>query len=130
MLSKCSICKRYNSLAFKYPSQTNLPKHSVNLVNPYENIGIDYTRRLWVNRNGKAEKMYLLIFTCLTIRSIQIEIVQDMSTKAFIQAFIRFYNSYKIPSYIYSDNARSFDNALGKDIIEHHLDSNEFKNNF
>ena len=42
----------------------------------------------------------------------------------------RFYNSYEIPSYIYSDNARSFDNAQGKDIIEHHLDSNKFRNNF
>ena len=52
-----------------------------------------------------------------------------MSTKAFIRAFIRFCNSYGIPSYIYSDNARSFDNALGKDIIEYHLDSNEFRNN-
>ena len=46
VLSKCTICKRYNSLAFKYPSLTNLPKHSVNLVNPYENTGIDYTGHL------------------------------------------------------------------------------------
>ena len=99
-------------------------------VNLYENTEIDYTRHLWVNRNGKAEKMYLLIYTCLAIRSIHIEIVQDMSTKTFIQVFIRFCNSYRIPSYIYSDNARSFDNALGKDIIEHHLDNNEFRNNF
>ena len=53
-----------------------------------------------------------------------------MGTKAFIQAFIRFCNSYGISSNIYSDNARSFDNALGKDIIEYHLDSNEFRNNF
>ena len=130
VLSKCTICKRYNSLAFKYPSLTNLPKHCVNLVNPDENTGIDYTGHLWVNRNGKAEKIYLLIFTCLAIRSIHIEIVQDMSTKTFIQAFIWFYNSYRIPSNTYSDNVKSFDNALDKDIIEHHLDSNEFRNNF
>ena len=34
------------------------------------------------------------------------------------------------PSYIYSDNARAFDNELDKDIIEHDLDCIEFKNNF
>ena len=130
MLSQCTICKRYNSLAFKYPSLTNLPKHHVDLVNLYERTEIDYTGHLWVNRNGKAKKMYLLIFTCLAIRSIHIEIVQDMSTIAFIQEFIRFCNSYRISSDIYSDKSRSFDNALGKDIIEHHLDSNEFRNNF
>ena len=72
VLSKCTICKRYNSLAFKYPSLTNLPKHRVNLVNPGENTGIDYTGHLWVNRNGKDEKMYLLIFTCQPMRSIHI----------------------------------------------------------
>ena len=130
MLSKCTICKRYNSLAFKYPSLTNLPKHHVNLVNSYENAGIDYTGHLWVNRNRKAEKMCLLIIICLAIRSIHIEIVQNMSTKAFIQAFIRFCNSYGLPSYIFSDNVRSLDNTPGIDIIEHHLDSNEFRNNF
>ena len=108
-LSKCTICKRFNNLAFKYPSLTNLPEHCVNLVNRYENTGIDYTGHLWVYKNGKVEKMYLLIFICLAIRSIHIEIVQDMSIKAFIQVFIRFCNSYRIPSNIYSDNARSFD---------------------
>ena len=50
--------------------------------------------------------------------------------QTFIQAFIRFCNSYGIPSYIYSDNARSFDNSLSKDMMEHHLGSNEFRNNF
>ena len=33
-------------MAFKYPSRTTLPKHHVNLVNPYENTGIDYTGHL------------------------------------------------------------------------------------
>ena len=42
----------------------------MNLVNPYENTGINYTGHQWVNRNEKAKKMYLLIFTCLAIRSL------------------------------------------------------------
>ena len=44
------------SLAFKYPSLINLRKHRVNLVNPYENTGIDYTEHLWVKRNGKLSE--------------------------------------------------------------------------
>ena len=74
VLSKCTICKRYNSWAFKYPSLTDVPKHCVNFVNPHENTEIDYTGHLWVKRNGKAEKMYLSIFTCLAIKSIHIDI--------------------------------------------------------
>ena len=45
-LSKYTISKRYNILAFKYPSLTNLPKHRGHLVNPYENTGINYTEHL------------------------------------------------------------------------------------
>ena len=36
------------------------------------------------------------------------ELVDDMSTHSFVLTTIRFINIYGIPSYIYSDNARSF----------------------
>ena len=124
VLSKCIICKKYSSFAFKYPELSNLP----NLVNLYEKMGINYIGHLWVHRNGKAEKMYLLIFICLALMNIHVEIVQDMVTKAFVQALIRFCISCGVATHMYSDKVRSFNNAFGKDIIEHHL--NEFNETF
>lgn len=45
-LSKCPICKKYNSLSLKYPRLANLPKDHVNVIIPYENTGINYTEHL------------------------------------------------------------------------------------
>ena len=130
VLSTCFICKKYNSIAFKYPKVTNLPKSRVNLVKPFLDTGIDYTGHLFVKNGEGFCKMYLIIFTCLHIRAVHIEIVSDMSTKSFLQALIRFTNSYGIPSRIYSDNARSFQSALGSNIIHYHLQSKDYSEKF
>ena len=49
--------------------------------------------------------MYLLIFTCLNVRAVHIELVPDMNTNPLVLAIIRFTNIYGIPTHIYSDNA-------------------------
>ena len=129
-LSSCFICNKFNSLSFRYPKVTNLPKSRVNLVKPFYDTGIDYTGHIWVKCNNVSVKMYILLFTCLNIRSVHIELVQDMSTQSFIQALIRFTNLFGVPARIYSDNARSFNAALSSNIIENHLSSNLFCNKF
>ena len=62
ILSTCFICKRYNSIAFKYPKVTNLPKNRVNLVKPFLDTGIDYTGSLWVKTGEGTCKFYLLVY--------------------------------------------------------------------
>ena len=128
VISKCFMCKKFNGLCFKYPKVTNLPKHRVNLVKPFRHTGVDYTGHIWVKSEQGASKMYLLIFTCLNIRAVHIELVPDMSTQAFILAFIRFTNIYGIPSHIYSDNAKSF--IAGCNLLDEVFTTHEFKENF
>ena len=72
--------------------------------------------------------MYLLIFTCLSIRAVHLELVEDMTTKSFVQAFVRFTNIYGIPSSIYSDNARPF--VSGCDLLGDVMASSEFNDRF
>ena len=52
-----------------------------------------------------------------------------MTSKAFVQALIRFTNVHGVPSHIYSDNARSFSTTLGGD-IEQHVHSDNFAKQF
>ena len=75
-------------------------------------------------------QFYILVFTCLNIRSIHVELVENMSSAAFVQAFIRFTNIYDIPSHIYSDNARSFKQVFVTNISNKHVKSEDFKNKF
>ena len=80
-ISNCFICKKFNSLCFKYPRITNLPSHRVNLVRPFTDTGVDYTGHLFVKTDNRTvKKYYLLIFTCLNIRVIHMELIQDQST--------------------------------------------------
>ena len=129
VLGGCFVCKKFNSLALRYPKMTNLPKHRVNFVKPYMHCGVDFTGHLWIkNELDENVKMYLLIFTCLNVRSVHIEIVPDMSTHSFVLAFLRFVNLYGVPSYLYSDNARSF--VAGCNVLQQALVCNEYLEHF
>ena len=74
--------------------------------------------------------MYLLIFTCMNVRTVLIELVPNMSARAFIQVLIKFCNIHGAPTHIYIYNARSFKTALGGDIIKHHFEIDEFYNTY
>ena len=101
ILRKCIICCKFNSLSFRYPRMTNLPKHRVNLVKPFQHTGVDFTGHLWVkNEEGEVVKMYILLFTCLNVRAVHIELVPDMSAHQFVHAFTRFTKVFGIPSHL------------------------------
>ena len=125
VLSECITCKKFNALAYKYPKFTDMPKHHMNLVKPFQHVGVDYTGHFWVKDeiSGKSNKMFILVFTCLNIRAVHFELLPDMSTKNFILAFQRFCNTYAIPQYLYSDNGKQF--IKGGSILENSLQSKE-----
>ena len=112
VISKCITCRKINCNHFKYPNPTNLPADRVNLVKPYKHVGVDYTGHLFVKLNGTVVKMYILVFTCLNIRAVHLELLPSMSCQHFLQAFLRFCNLYTIPDTIYSDNASQFCQAM------------------
>lgn len=126
VISQCVTCTKMNALAFKYPRMTNMSKDKMNFIKPYENVGVDYTGHFYVKdlELGKCVKYYILIYTCLHIRSIHLDLIPDMSTGQFLLSYQRFSNLYGIPSALYSDNAKSFTQA-GK-ILGESLNSDEF----
>ena len=129
VLSKCITCKKFNNLSYHYPKMTNLPKHRVNFIKPFMHTGVDFTGHLFVkNEFGENIKMYILIFTCLNDMAIHVELVPDMSSQSFVLAFLRFVDLYGVPSYLYSDNARSF--VCGGLTLDQALEDDEYKSHF
>ena len=126
VLSTCFLCKKYNALCYNYPKLTNLPRHQLTLIKPFYHVGVDFTSHIWIKdtESGNEQKMYILLFTCLSIRALHMELVPDMTTENFLLAFQRFCNRYTIPSHLYSDNARAFVKA--GDILSDVLSSQEF----
>ena len=126
-INNCTICKKYNALAYKYPKVADMSKHQMNLVKPFNHVGVDYMGHFWVKDevSGGTVKMFVLIFTCLNIRTVYFELLPDMSTRNFVLAFQRFCNMYSLPQILYSNNAKTF--IKGGSILESSLQAKEFQ---
>ena len=127
VLSECIICKKFNNFSFAYPKYTNFTSAQMDFIRPYKHVGVDFTGHIWVKNcdSNTNTKMYILIYTCLNVRAVHIDLLPDMSTKSFILSFQRFSNIYGICDTIYSDNAKYF--SFGAKAFGEMLVSDEFK---
>ena len=96
---------------FKYPKQTNYVRDRVSFISPFRHAGVDYTGSFHVQFGGHISKFYILIYTCLNVRAIHLELVLTMSTADFLLALVKFCNTYCFPRSGYSENAGTFLNA-------------------
>ena len=89
---------------FKLPPSPALPDFRLNKVKPFSTVGIDFI----VKDGSKTQKCYICLFTCSTTRNVNLEIMNDMTTDQFLQAFRRHCAVYGTPSLILCDNAKTF----------------------
>lgn len=83
----------------------------------------------WIlSENIKTKCLYILIFTCFNMRTIHLELVNDISIHSVALAMIRFFNIYCVSSHIYSDIVQSF--VAGCNLIKQVHASGEFKDKF
>nr|CAD2178770.1 unnamed protein product [Meloidogyne enterolobii] len=112
----CLLCRKFKIKPFPLQKFDQLPKYRVTMARPFCYCGIDYFGPINVKGQNVVKKVYGALFTCLTIRAIHIELVEDVSTKSFIQAYRRFVARRGTPSIIASDNATNF--TMGSKIIK------------
>lgn len=65
-------------------------------------------------RNSPRTKAWIAIFVCMTTRAKHLELVQSLSTKAFLAVFTRFVSRRSLPSDLYSDNATYYTGAANE----------------
>jgi hypothetical protein len=55
---------------------------------PFTNTGVDYAGPFYVKQGGKRRKTivkcYIVLFICLSIKAIHLELVSDLRTEAYI----------------------------------------------
>ena len=94
VIRDCVTCKRLRG-HFSSQKMSDLPFDRVKQASPFSYVGVDMfgpwqivTRR---TRGGQAaSKRWAVLFTCLTIRAVHIEVLEDMSSSAFTNALRRF----------------------------------------
>jgi hypothetical protein len=87
----------------------DLPAVRVTAAHPFLNTGVDYAGPLTLKLTQRTStKAYLAVFICMATKAVHLELVSDLTTKAFLAALTRFVSRRGLCATIYSDNATNF----------------------
>ncbi|MEM7375589.1 MAG: reverse transcriptase domain-containing protein [Bacteroidota bacterium] len=109
VLKRCKICRKHQGGPYKMPAMSPWPKSKLTRSIPFKRTGLDYFGPLYVKQtDGSTQKVWVCLFTCVVVRAIHLEIVNDLTAEEFIMALRRFIARRGKPSHIISDNASQF----------------------
>lgn len=108
MLSDCYTCRRMYARTGEQ-KMADLPVERLTPDNPpFTFTGVDYFGPFQVKRGRVMVKRYGVLFTCLTMRAVHIEVAHSLDTDACINALRRFFSRRGQVSVIRSDNGTNF----------------------
>ena len=108
VLSTCVSCRRRQAPLCSQ-KMTDLPEDRVTPDKPpFTSVGIDCFGPCQVRRGQSLVKRYGVIFTCLAIRAVHIEIAHSLHTDSFLLALHRFITRRGQVEVIHSDNGANF----------------------
>ena len=111
VIQSCMVCRRHEGGPYKLPPMAPLPPLRVTEAPPFSRTGLDYLGPLFIKSAEGTKKIWVCLFTCLVIRAVHLEIIQDMTAQEFLLCFRRFIAHRGLPSVVISDNAKKFKSA-------------------
>lgn len=75
---------------------------------PFQFIGLDYLGPINVKESESAEKIWVCLFTCLSIHAVHLELAKVLSTQMFLDCLRRFILRIRRPRTIICKNAPQF----------------------
>lgn len=93
----------------QFPRMAPLPKQRLTpYVKPFSYVGIDYLGPLEVSVGRRREKRYVVVFTCLVVRAVHLQLAYSLTTDSCIMAIRRFTRRWGSPVEIFTDNGTNF----------------------
>lgn len=90
----------------------NMPSVRLTPVHPFQKVGVDFAGPINIKfstaRNASSSKAYISLFICMATKATHLELVNGLTTEAFIAALDRFFSVRGYSSEIYSDNGTNF----------------------
>ena len=105
ILSKCTLCRRYDVHTIYRPGPPVLPKEVAFTGRPFQRTGVDYKGAISVKdaTNGETFKVYIALFTCMVTRAVYLQVASDLSAETFLNVFRQFAAVCSLPRFIVSD---------------------------
>ena len=111
LLNSCFICKLLQSRSYN-TLKTQI--YRINATVPFQVCGADYLGLLYVkdiyykSSNDDMYKAYIVIFTCSSSRSVILDLVEDNSSKTFMNSINKFIAKRCCSKKIISDDGTAF----------------------
>ena len=105
----CAPCRRMIQVV-SIPKMADLPQERLPKNNQFvfESTGLDFIAPFPVKNNGELFSRYLLLFTCLVVRAVHLEVPNDLSTDSTINCIRRFVSRRGKPNKFISDCGKPF----------------------
>lgn len=129
VIFNCNFC-RLRRAKPDIPEMGQLPVYRLTKpARAFTFVGMDYFGPMTISIGRRTEKRYGVLFTCLSVRAIHIEIAESLSTDSCILAIRRFISRRGEPQMIMSDNGTNMKSA-DKELKEtlKNLDEDMIKN--
>jgi hypothetical protein len=104
IVRSCVVCRLHSEKSPTVP-ESPLPEDRVKNAKAFEVSGVDLAGPLFLKEEGKS---WIVLFTCAVYRCVHLELVNSLSTDAFLLALHRFISRRGRPVIIYSDNGTNF----------------------
>ncbi|XP_053692624.1 uncharacterized protein LOC128741073 [Sabethes cyaneus] len=107
----CVWCKVHRCVPTA-PMMGPLPVHRTTThLRPFSAVGVDYLGPVEVTIGRRTEKRWVVVFTCMAVRAVHLDVVYSLSTQSCLMAIRRFVSKRGDPDHIFSDNATCFHGA-------------------
>lgn len=107
----CQLCKINESSPIP-PRMADLPMCRITpFTRPFTFVGVDFFGPMLVTVGRRNEKRWGMLFTCLTVRAVHVEVAHALTTDACILCLRNFTSRRGTPAEIYSDNGTNFHGA-------------------
>ena len=114
VVSRCFFC-RVRRAKRQFPYMADLPTCRAAVDQPpFTHCGVDLFGWVLIKQGRKQLKRWVVLFTCLTVRCVHLEVVDSCDTDSFKCALRRFTNRRGCPTDMYSDNGQNFKGACNE----------------
>ncbi|XP_048241823.1 uncharacterized protein LOC125374660 [Haliotis rufescens] len=102
--STCVICRRCSAQR-KKQKMADLPVDRLTAGEPpFSRVGVDFFGPFVVKRGRSNVKRYGVVFTCLALRAVHLELAASLDTSSCVNAFRRFFARRGHPKKVWTDN--------------------------
>jgi hypothetical protein len=104
VIRRCTLCA-FQKAKPQIPQMAPLPKQRLQpFAPPFANTGVDYAGPFEVTIGRRREKRWIVVFTCLSMRALHLEVANSLDTNSCVMAIRNFTNRRGCPAQMFSDN--------------------------